>query len=136
MIKHTQTIRQQQLANCLSVFGHFWGLELKEVWYYCSAHRLAHLFIIKINSHSHVKRKQPQIFFLHCSCSVTMINIIKKFLWRKIHELNTLIGCSDDSESQAQNKHLVKIACYRITTCGCFRSFVKSCIQNFRFFRN
>ena len=25
-VKHTQTIRRQQLANCLSVFGHFKGL--------------------------------------------------------------------------------------------------------------
>ena len=29
MVKHTQTIRQQQLTNCLSVFDHFKGLALK-----------------------------------------------------------------------------------------------------------
>ena len=29
MVKHTQTIRRQQPTNCLSVFGHFVGLELK-----------------------------------------------------------------------------------------------------------
>ena len=29
MIKHTQTIRCQQLSNCLSVFDHFVGLALK-----------------------------------------------------------------------------------------------------------
>ena len=29
MIKHTQTIRQQQPTNCLSVFDHFVGLALK-----------------------------------------------------------------------------------------------------------
>ena len=28
-VKHTQTIRRQQPTNCLSVFVHFWGLELK-----------------------------------------------------------------------------------------------------------
>ena len=29
MVKHTQTIRRQQLTNCLSVFAHFAGLALK-----------------------------------------------------------------------------------------------------------
>ena len=29
MVKHTQTIRQQQPTNCLSVFDYFVGLELK-----------------------------------------------------------------------------------------------------------
>ena len=29
MVKHTQTIRQQQLTNCLSVFDHFVKLVLK-----------------------------------------------------------------------------------------------------------
>ena len=29
MVKHTQTIRRQQLTHCLSVFGHFVGLTLK-----------------------------------------------------------------------------------------------------------
>ena len=29
MVKHTQTIRGQQPANCLSVFVHFVGLALK-----------------------------------------------------------------------------------------------------------
>ena len=31
MIQHTQTIRQQQPTNCLSVFDHFVGLALKEL---------------------------------------------------------------------------------------------------------
>ena len=71
-------------------------------------HRSAHSFIIEINSRSHRKRKQPQIIFLQFSCSVTMINIVKKCLWKKIYELNTLIGCSDDFESQAQYNYIVK----------------------------
>ena len=29
MVKHTQTIRRQQLTKCLSVFDHFVGLALK-----------------------------------------------------------------------------------------------------------
>ena len=37
-----------------------------------------------------------------------MINIVKKYLWRRIHELNTLIWSSDDSLPQAQNKYIVK----------------------------
>ena len=41
-------------------------------------------------------------------CSVTMINIVKKYLCRKLHGLNTLIGCSDNSQSQAQNKYTLK----------------------------
>ena len=28
MVKHTQTIRQQQPTNCLNVFGHFVGLAI------------------------------------------------------------------------------------------------------------
>ena len=35
------------------------------------------VFIIVISSHSHIKRKQPQINFLRHSYSVTMINIVK-----------------------------------------------------------
>ena len=70
---------------------------LKELQYNWSAHRSTHLFIIALSSHSDIKRKQPQILFFQYSCSVTMINMVKKYLWRKIHELNTLIGCSDDS---------------------------------------
>ena len=38
-----------------------------------------------------------------------MINIVKKYLWRRIHELNTLISSSDDSLPQAQNKYIVNI---------------------------
>ena len=64
---------------------------IKEVQYNCSAHGSVHLFIIAISSHSHKERKEPQFFF-----NVTMINI-KKCLRRKIHELKTLIGTSDDS---------------------------------------
>ena len=33
MVKHTQTIRWQQLINCLSVFNHFVGLALKRLIY-------------------------------------------------------------------------------------------------------
>ena len=32
MVKHTQTIRQQQLKYCSSVFDHFAGLELKGLY--------------------------------------------------------------------------------------------------------
>ena len=38
-----------------------------------------------------------------------MINIVKKYLWRKIHELKTLFGSSDDSYLQAQDKYIAKI---------------------------
>ena len=31
MVKHTQTVREKQLTNCLSVFDHFVGLALKRV---------------------------------------------------------------------------------------------------------
>ena len=31
MVKHTQTIRRQQLTDCLSVFDHFVWLGLKEL---------------------------------------------------------------------------------------------------------
>ena len=83
----------------------------KEVRYNCSAHRFCapfHNFIIAISSQSHIKRKQPLRIFLEYSCSATMINIVKKYLRKKIHELNTLIGCSEDSLTQAQNKYIVK----------------------------
>ena len=70
---------------------------IEEVWYNCKAHCSAHLFIIEISSHSHIKRKHPQWIFLQCSCTVGMINVVKKYMCRAIDELNTLIGCSDDS---------------------------------------
>ena len=71
------------------------NIGLEEVRYNCSAHRSAHLFIIGISRHK--KRKQPQRTFLQRSCSVTMINIVKKYLWKKTHKLNTLIGSCNDS---------------------------------------
>ena len=40
----------------------------------------AYLFIIEISSHSHIKRKQPQIIFLQYRCSLTMINIVIEYL--------------------------------------------------------
>ena len=84
------------ISNLSEIF-HVFILLFKEVWYNCSAHRSAHLFIIEISSHRHIKRKRPQRILLQYSYSVTMINIVKKYLRREIHELNTLIGCSDDS---------------------------------------
>ena len=33
MVKHTETISRQQLANCLSVFDHFLLLTLKQLTY-------------------------------------------------------------------------------------------------------
>ena len=81
---------------------------INEAWYKCSAHRSVRFFIIEISSHKHIKWKQSQRIFLSYSCSVTMINNIKKYLWRKIHELNTLIRCSDDFWSQTENKYTVK----------------------------
>ena len=75
----------------------FHRVVFKEVRYNCSTHRSAHLFIIAISSHSYIRRKQPQRTFLQYRWSLTMINIVKKHLRRKIHELNTLIGSSNDS---------------------------------------
>ena len=42
MVKHTETIRRQQLTNCLSVFDHFVGLALKwlKAFYYLTGIRL------------------------------------------------------------------------------------------------
>ena len=49
-------------------------------------------------SHSHIKRNQPQRISLQYTCSLTMINIVQKYLkYLKIHELNTLIRSSDYS---------------------------------------
>ena len=53
---------------------------VKKVRYNCSADSSVHLFIIARSSHSHIKWNQPQSIFLQYSCSVTMINIIKKHL--------------------------------------------------------
>ena len=38
MVNHTQTIRRQQLTNCLSVFDHFWELGLKGLREYTDAY--------------------------------------------------------------------------------------------------
>ena len=64
----------------------------------------------------HNRNKQPQPYkteaainnFFQYICSVTMINIVKKYLRGKIHLLNTLNKCSENSQSQAQNKYIVK----------------------------
>ena len=69
---------------------------------------MQYIFIIVISSHSHIKWKQPQRTFLQYSCSVTIINIVKKYLWRKIHKLNTLIRSSNDSQPEPPNKYIVK----------------------------
>ena len=76
----------------------FHRVAFKEVRYNCSTHRSAHLFIIiAISSHSYIRRKQPQRTFLQYRCSLTMINIVKKHRRKKIHELHTLVGSSNDS---------------------------------------
>ena len=107
----------------------------KEVQYNCNAHRSAHLFLIAISSHSHIKRKQPQIIFLKYSCYVNTINIVKnsregQFI-NKTPWLDLLVLVS--------HKHRMniswKIAYWRITTGGCFRSFVMFFKQSFHFFR-
>ena len=83
---------------------------LKQVRYNCSAHCSAHLFIIAIRSHSHIKWN------------------LKKYMLRKIYELNTLIGYSDDSYPQAQNKYIVKIRRLQNNYWWrCFYYFVKFC---------
>ena len=66
------------------------------------------LFVMEISSHSHIKRKQPQKIFLQYSCSLIMINIVKKYLWKKIHDLNNLSWSSFDSQRQAQNRYIVE----------------------------
>ena len=76
------------------------------------------------------------ILQLYYSCSVTMINIVKKYPGRIIHELNILIGCSDNCQSQAHNKYTVKNHLLQNNYPGCFGSFVKFCVQNFHFCRN
>ena len=35
--------------------------------------------------------------FLQYSCSITMINLVSKYLLKKIHKINTLIRSPDDS---------------------------------------
>ena len=88
-----------------------------------------------ISSHSHIIRKQSQRTFLHYSCYVTMINIVKRYLWMKIHELNTLIGLLMILSHKHRINIISKIACCRITTGGSFCSFVKFCMHGFLFFR-
>ena len=48
MVKHTQTLRQQQLTNCLSVSDHLVGLALKRFNLFKAAHGHDH------SSHEHV----------------------------------------------------------------------------------
>ena len=55
-----------------------------------------HYSSFSISNHSHEEWKQPQIIFLSYSYSVTM-NIVKKYMWRKTHEVNILIETSNDS---------------------------------------
>ena len=37
-----------------------------------------------------------------------MVNIVKKYVRRKSHKLNTLLGTSDDSEPRAENIYTEK----------------------------
>ena len=56
---------------------------IQEVRCNCSVHRSAHLFIIAINSHNDISRYKLEATtksFFRCSCSVTIINITKKYL--------------------------------------------------------
>ena len=95
---HTDTLKKlDESKNTCWLLHTVSYVILKEVRYNCSAHRSAHLFIIARSSHSHIKRKQPQRIFLKYCCSVTVINIPKKHLRRKTHELYTYIRSPDDS---------------------------------------
>ena len=70
--RHIQSTQNRKLIIFLQY--------LKELRYNCSVHRSAHLFIIATSSHSHLKRKKSQIIFLLYSCSLTIINIVKRYL--------------------------------------------------------
>ena len=61
-----------------------------------------------ISNQNHKEQKQLQKISLQYSCSVTIVNITKKYMSKKINELNNLTGTFDDSESQVQNKYIVK----------------------------
>ena len=125
---------KNMIKNMIVLYIFLWYL-LKEVQYNCSTHRSAHLFIIAISSHSHINRKQPQRTFLHYSCSVTMINIVKKYLLRKIHKLNTLI----DLQMILSHKHriniIVKNRLLQNNDCWLFPQFCEVLHVSFRFFR-
>ena len=69
----------------------------------------------------HNRNKQPQRVFLQYRCSITMINIVKKYMWKKIYELNTLIAYSDDFSHRYRINILQKIACKK-SPGGCFHS--------------
>ena len=109
---------------------------VKEIWHNCSAHRSALLFIIDISSHCHVKRKQPQRIFLTKAALqpwfISLKNICHgKFMtWTPWSDVLMILS----------HKHKInilwKIACYIITTGGCFRFFVKFSTQSFNFLRN
>ena len=86
---------------------HFYPIFLKVCVKEVRYNYTAHLFIIDISSHSHKEWKQPQIIFVQYSCCITIINILKKYLRRKIHELNTLIGILM-IHSHKHNKYIVK----------------------------
>ena len=74
-----ERIRQHTIKKPIKNFP-FLSIMINEVRYNWTAHRSAQLFIITISSHNHIKRKQPQRIFLHCSSSVTIIKIVKKYL--------------------------------------------------------
>ena len=100
------------------IHGHYF-----KIWYNCSAHRFAYLFIIEIS----IKWKQPQKIFLQYSCSVTMINIVKKISVMENSWTKHLDCMFRWFLVTSTINILERIACYRITTRGCHRSFVKFC---------
>ena len=93
-------------------------------------------FHIINSSHNHHKTEAATKNFLQCFSSVTMINIVKKYMWLKIHELKPWSDVLLILSHRQGINILQKIVCYRIITGGCFHSFVKFCIQSLRFFRN
>ena len=56
MVKHTQTIRPQQLTNCLSVFDHYVWLALKNDLKMDS-------WLHPQKTHGHLSRRFKEIFF-------------------------------------------------------------------------
>lgn len=100
-VRNVRKATPNSIKNILEVF-------LKEVRCNLSAHRSAHLLIIAISSHSYIKRKQSQIIFPQFNCSETMINMVKKYLWRKIYEKNHLDPILWWFLATAQNRYYCK----------------------------
>ena len=96
MVKHTQTIRWQQLANCLSVFNYFVGLALKVNTPLGITIHPAHIgvYLFLISKKLSNLRLQKEIRYKYCSRS-SCFNFFEFWIIAQVGTSNKCDGLAD-----------------------------------------